>query len=130
MTPPENVKVHELPTSTIWLDEDGILYSVSKKASHRTVEEAEAALKKFMEVTGGRKLCMISDNTESPPVSKEMRDYAAKVLPNMTKAIAILSRSSVGRMAANLFFSLKKQPFPVKFFENEEEAKEWIKQYV
>lgn len=84
----------------------------------------------FLKFTGNKKVCLLSDNTDSPPVNKEMRDYAAEVIPGIVKAIAIMSRSAVGRMAANLFFSLKKQPYPVKFFDNEDEAKKWLKQYL
>ncbi|GAA4460635.1 hypothetical protein GCM10023093_03640 [Nemorincola caseinilytica] len=127
---PENVKVYELPSSTFWFDEDGILHSIAKKAPPQTLEEAKKTMAHFLEITGGKKFCMLSDSTESPPVNKEMRDYAAEVIPQVAKAIAIISRSSVGRMAANLFFSLKKQPYPVRFFENEHDAREWLKQYL
>ncbi len=130
MTPPKDAKVTDLPTSRIWFDEDGILYSIAKKVPPQTVEETKATLVYFLKITEGKKVCMISDNTDSPAVNKEMRDYVAEVLPDIVKAIAIISRSSVGRMAANLFFSLKKQAYPVKFFENEEDAKQWIKQYL
>lgn len=129
MTPPTDTQIYELPASIIWFDSDGILYSKAKKVS-QTIEEARAALIEFVKITEGKKVCMISDNTDSPPTNKEMRDFAAEVIPEIAKAIAVVSRSSVGRMAANLFFSLKKQPYPVKFFENEIDAKEWIKQYL
>jgi hypothetical protein len=130
MIPPKNAKVIELPTSTIWFDEDGILYSIAKKLPPQTLEEAKKTMEVFREIIGGKKVCLLSDNTDSPSVNKEMRDYAAEVIPEVVKAIAILSRSSVGRMAANLFFSLKKQPYPIKFFESEDEARQWLKQYL
>ena len=130
MVPPTNVDVIELYASTIWFDENGILCSVAKKVPQQTLEEAEKSMEEFLAITGGKKVCLLSDSTNSPPVNKEMRDYAAKVIPEVAKAIAIMSNSSVGKMAANLFFSLKKQPYPVKFFDNEQEAKEWLKQYL
>ena len=130
MVPPKNAKVIELHASTVWFDDDGILYSVAKRVPQQTVAEAEQSLEEFKKITGGKKMCMLSDSTESPPVNKEMRDYAARVIPEIVKAIAIMSRSSVGKMAANLFFSLKKQPYPVKFFDDQEEARLWLKQYL
>lgn len=130
MKPPENVKVIDLPSSTIWFDDNGILHSVAKRVPQQTIAQAELALEEFKKITGGKKVCMLSDSTESPPVNKEMRDYAARVIPDLVKAIAIMSRSAVGKMAANLFFSLKKQPYPVKFFDDEEEARTWLKQYL
>lgn len=130
MVPPENIQVFELPTTTMWFDESGILCAVAKKVPLQTVEEAKKTFKEFSKITGGKKICLLSDSTNSSPANKEMRDYAAQVLPEIAKAVAIISRSAVGRMAANLFFSLKKQPYPVKMFMDEIEAKEWLKQYL
>lgn len=130
MEPPKDAKIYDLPASIIWFDSDGVLYSIAKKILPQTLAEAKASMVDFLKITGGKKVCLISDNTNSPALNKEMRDYAAEVIPEIVKAVAILSQSSVGRMAANLFFSLKKQQYPVKFFENEKDAKEWIKQYL
>jgi hypothetical protein len=130
MVPPKNAKVIEFPASTMWFDDNGILCSIAKKVPPQTIEEAKKTMVEFLKITGGKKVCMLSDNTDSPPVNKEMRDYAAEVIPEIAKAIAVLSGSAVGKMAANLFFILKKQPYPVKFFDNEEEAKQWLKQYL
>ncbi len=130
MVLPQNTEIFHFPTSTMWFDENGILCSISKKVPSQTVEEAKNTIEEFVKITGGKKVCMLSDSTDSTPVNKEMRDYIAEVLPNIAKAVAIISRSAVGKMAANLFFSLKKQPYPVKMFTDETEAKEWLKQYL
>ncbi len=129
MKPLANTKIYELPASTIWFDENGILCSIAKNIP-QTIDEAKQSMIIFQEITGGKKVCLLSDNTDAPPVNKEMRDYAAEVIPEIAKAIAVMSDSAVGKMAANLFFKLKKQPYPVKFFNDENEAKEWLKQYL
>ena len=49
---------------------------------------------------------------------------------SVTKAMAIISASPLGRMVANLFFGFKPPVYPVKFCATQEEAKEWIKQYL
>lgn len=130
MVLPENTEVFEFPTSTMWFDENGILCSIAKKVPQQTVEEAKKTMEEFRKITGGTKICLLSDSTDSPPANKEMRDYAAEVMPEIAKAVAIISRSAVGKMAANIFFSIKKQPYPVKMFIDENEAKEWLKQYL
>ena len=130
MVLPNDREVFDFPTSTMWFDENGILCSISKKVPPQTVEEAKKTLEEFRKITGGKKVCMLSDSTDSAPVNKEMRDYVAEILPDIAKAVAIISRSAVGKMAANLFFSIKKQPYPVKMFTDEREAKEWLKQYL
>lgn len=130
MVPPENVEVIDFPTSIMWFDEHGILCSVAKNVPPQTVEEAKKTMVELRKLTGGKKICLLSDSTDSPPSNKEMRDYAAQVIPEIAKAVAIISRSAVGMMAANLFFSIKKQPYPVKMFSEEAEAKAWLKQYL
>ncbi|MEO7266296.1 MAG: hypothetical protein ABIW38_15375 [Ferruginibacter sp.] len=127
---PENTEVFEFPTSTMWFDENGILCSVAKKVPQQTIKEAKKTMEEFKKITGGKKVCLLSDSTDSTPLNKEMRDYAAEVIPEIAKAIAIISRSALGKMVANLFFSIKKQPYPVKMFKDEIEAKEWLKQYL
>lgn len=129
MVPPKDAKVYELPSSTMWFDE-GILCSIAKKRPPQSLEEAKEAMVELTRITGGKRVCLLSDSTDSPPVNKEMRDYAAEVIPQIAKAIAIMSRSALGKMSANLFFALKKQPYPVRFFNDEKEAKEWLKQYL
>lgn len=114
----------------MWFDEIGILCSIAKKVPAQTVKEAKQTMEEFKKITGGKKVCMLSDSTDSAPISKEMRDYVAEVLPDIALAVAIISRSAVGKMVANLFFSIKKQPYPVKMFNDEGEAKEWLKQYL
>jgi hypothetical protein len=129
MKPPKDAEVFDMPTSIMWF-EDGILCSVAKKVPPQTIEEARDTMVEFKKIVGDKKICLLSDSSDSPPVSKEMRDYAAEVIPQVAKAVAIISRSALGKMSANLFFALKKQPYPVRFFDNKEEAKQWLKQYL
>jgi hypothetical protein len=42
----------------------------------------------------------------------------------------MISNSQLGKMLANMFFNMKKQPYPTKMFTDETEAKEWLKQYL
>ncbi len=130
MVPPENTEVFQFPTSTMWFDENGILCSIAKKVPRQTVEETKKTMEELRKITGGKKICLLSDSTDSAPLNKELRDYLAEVIPEIAIAIAIISRSAVGKMVANLFFSIKKQPYPVKMFSDEMEAKEWLKQYL
>lgn len=130
MQPPLNTSIIDFPTAVMWFDDDGILCSVAKKATLQTIEEAKATMIQFKELIGEEKVCILSDSTDSPPANKELRDYAAEVFPEIVKAVAIISRSAASTMAANLFFSIKKQPYPVKMFTEETEAKAWLKQYL
>lgn len=130
MQPPKNASIHETSTSIAWLDESGIIYSVSKKAPEPTIEQTKKELVEFRKKFGEGKFCMLLDITNATASSKEVRDFAAEELNKMVKAIAMISGSAVGRMIANLFFGLKPPPYPAKMFAHEEEAKEWLMQYL
>ena len=77
MVLPENTEVFDFPTSTMWFDENGILCSIAKKVPQQTVDEAKKTMVEFIKITGGKKVCMLSDSTDSAPVNKEMRDVDA-----------------------------------------------------
>jgi hypothetical protein len=129
MEPPKNAEVIDWETSTMWFDEDGVLYSVSKKIPPQTMEQTKQALEDFKKIIGNKKVCLIIDVTNTAESTKEVRDYVAIEFPKFIKAIAMISKSPLGKMLANLFFKVKKQPYPVKMFNDEREAKEWIMQY-
>jgi hypothetical protein len=127
---PKNINIIDWPTSILWFDENGILCAISKKAPAQTLDETKKSIEDFNKLTGGKKVCMLIDITNSPPTSKEIRDYSAAELPKITKALAMISESALGKMIANLFFGLKPPPYPTKMFSNEKDAKEWLKQYL
>ncbi|MFL5729573.1 MAG: hypothetical protein ACJ75J_08830, partial [Cytophagaceae bacterium] len=104
MTPPANANVIDWPSSILWFDEDGILYSVSKKVPPQSMEEVKKTMEDFYKLLDGKKVCMLVDVTHSQETSRELRDYAAQEFPKFTKAIAMVSESALGKMLANLFF--------------------------
>jgi stage II sporulation SpoAA-like protein len=130
ITPPENREVTEWPASTTWFDDDGIFYSVYKKGKARSIEETKQTIETFKKMLNGKKICMLVDVTYTAESSREIRDYAEQELPKFIKAIAMVSDSALGRMLANLFLTLKSQPYPTKMFNNEADAKEWLKGYL
>lgn len=130
MEPPKNAKIFDLKTSTFWFDEDGIGCSISKKAPPQTLEDSIKGVEDFKKIIGNKKVCLLADVTNSAETTREVRDYAAIELPKLVKAVAMISNSALGRMLANMFFSIKEQPYPVKMFSNEAEAKKWLKKFL
>lgn len=130
MKPPLNAKVYDWPSSTFWFDEDGILCSISKKTAPQTMEEVIKEVEGFKKIIGDKKVCMLADVTNNSESTREVRNYAAVELPKIIKAIAMVSKSALGKMLANLFLSIKSQPYPTKMFNDETEAREWLKQFL
>lgn len=126
---PKNVKLYEHAIATFWFDEDGILYSVSKKVP-RTVEVMQDYIVFVKKMLNNQKACILSDISNANPMDKQTRDYIELELKNVYKAMAIIAYSPLGRMIGNIFFKLNSPSFPTKMFSNEKEAKEWLKQYL
>ena len=127
---PKDKEIIEWPTSTMWVDENGILCAVMKKVPPATLEESQRSIEEFKKVMGENKFCMLLEITNSTPSSKEVRDHGAAELPKIIKALGMISRSPLSKMVANLFFALKPPLYPTKMFAEEKEAKEWLKQYL
>jgi hypothetical protein len=131
LTVPLGVKTYELPTSVIWVEPSGIVCSIAKKRQRpQTVEEVRQVIDMYKSIVGEKPRCLLADVTHSSATSREVREYAATELPKLIKAVAMVSESVVGKMMANIFFSLKHQPYPVKMFNDETEAREWLIKYL
>lgn len=130
---PEDIEIIDWPTSYMWFDDDGVLYSKPKSDApqNQSRKEMEEQMDRFRELIGGEKICMIiQSEASSKPVKKEDRDWISNELNSVVKALAIVYSTPLARMLANLFFGLKPPAYPTKFCANEKEAKEWIKQYL
>ncbi len=130
LTPPAGAAITHTPTSIYWFDGDGILCSITKKAPAPTLEQTKHQLEEFNKIARGRKFCMLLDVTHTVPSAKAVREYAAVELPKLVLAMAMISASPMGRMLANLFFAIKPPSYPCKMFSTENQAKEWLQQYL
>ncbi len=129
---PTNVKTHNMSSSTIWINNEGILFSVPHPGKPVDMDRVSILdeMKKFREIIGNKKICMVSlANPQSRPPTKDERDFIADQINDIVKAMAVITTSPVSRMIANLFFGLKPPPYPAKMFSNEKDAVEWIRQY-
>lgn len=130
MKPQPNTEIVEIPIWTMWFDESGILCFLSKKHPPQTIEESKALFSEIQKFSKGRKHCWLMDTTNFQTPTKEARDYGASEMAKMAKAIAFISDSSLGKIVINILLTLKPQPFPAKMFTDEQEAREWLKQYL
>ena len=129
MISPENTRVYEGELARFWFEEDGILCANAKSVS-RTLENQKANYDFIRQITGGQPVCLLADNTSSYTQDDVIRAYSAQEIPKLFKAMAVISRTTIGRAAAHLFTYFQGQPIPIRTFENEGEAREWLMQYL
>jgi hypothetical protein len=79
LKPPENTKIFESELATFWFDE---------------IEMQKENFALIKQITGNKKVCLLSDSTNASMPTQETRGYIEKELPNMIKANAITTKIS------------------------------------
>lgn len=92
---------------------------------------AKTAVENRLEATGGKKYPMLINMKSVKTISKEARDFLASE-PGCEGVIAaaIIIDSAINSMIANFFLYVTKPPIPTKIFGDEEDAMQWLRQYV
>jgi len=127
--PPTDRPIHEGEIATYWLDDDGILISLSK-SPRRTVANITENIALVKRITNNRKVPLLIYLAPSPVPDKETRKFVNEQLPNVYKAMAMISKPGLATFIMNFLFKLKQPPIPMKNFTDEREAKEWLKLFL
>ncbi|MFT7345373.1 MAG: hypothetical protein ACI9XP_001968 [Lentimonas sp.] len=129
LTPPVGVNVREREQDFIWMTDDNILCSVPiDNVKVLTIEESNVQLKEFQDEFGTEKIRMVSVINPNAKSTKEIRDWAADILPEIIDKIGIISDSPLGRMAIKLFIGLRPPTYGIKVFKTAEDAFAWIRE--
>jgi len=67
--------------------------------------------------------------SDSPVPDKETRKFSTTQLPIIYSAMAMISKPGLAQFIMKILFRLKPPPIPMKSFTDDQEAKEWLKQY-
>lgn len=126
---PENAETFKSELGTYWFDETGILKSLSNN-TRRTLENTGRNFELVRKISGGQKVCHMVYLVNSPKPDKATLRYVAQELPGVYKAMAIISKSGLGKIVMNIIFRLNPPTIPMKTFADEDEAIEWLKGYL
>lgn len=129
MMPPKNIPLIKGEIADYWLSDEGILYSFSK-STLRTVKNITENISLVKRITGGKKVPLLIYMSNSPVPDKATRQFSTEQLPNVYKAMAMVSKPGLAKFVMNILFKLKAPPIPMKSFTNDEDAKEWLQQFL
>lgn len=130
LKPPPGAKLYETSISTHWFDEHGIMYATSKRVE-RTIKHYAAVMELYQQFTkDGSKICLLADATDSMPMPEEVRDFLIAEMKKHIKAHAIVSEAEFKGSLMSTVLQLNWAGFPVMKFATEEEAREWLLQYM
>lgn len=125
---PVDTELFESEIATYWFD-GPILISLSKSPK-RTVENITANVKLIKSITNNNPVPLLIYLSNSPVPDKQTRDLANRELPNIYKAMAMVSSSGLGKVIMNFLFKLQKPPIPIKSFSNDKAARDWLQQFI
>jgi len=109
--------------------EEGILYSYSKSPV-RTVEKIRNNVQLVKSITGGKKVPLLIYLSKSPVPDKETRRFATEQLSQVYTAMAMVSKPGLSQLIMQILFRFQKPPIPMKSFDDDEKAREWLLQYI
>ncbi|PSR53080.1 STAS/SEC14 domain-containing protein [Adhaeribacter arboris] len=112
-----------------WLDEEGILYSYSKNPK-RTVKNISENVALVKQITGNKKVPLLIYLSNSPVPDKETRRYSTEQLPEIYKAMAMVSKPGLAQFILNVLFKFKSPLIPTQSFSDDQQAREWLKQFL
>ncbi len=126
---PTDRQVFEGEIATYWIDDDGILVSLSKNPM-RTVANIRENVALVKRITKDKRVPLLIYLSNSPVPDKATRKFSTEQLPNVYTAMAMISEPGLAKFIMNILFKLQSPPIPMKNFTDEKEAKEWLKQYL
>jgi len=126
---PTDRPIIEGEIATYWIDDDGILVSLSKSI-RRTVANITNNVALVKQITDNKRVPLLIYLTNSPVPDKETQKVSREQLANIYTAMAMISEPGLAQFIMNLLFRFQRPPIPMKNFTDEAEAKEWLKQYL
>ncbi len=112
-----------------YFDTEGILYSYSKSIK-RTVENIGRNVALVKQITGNKPVPLLIYLTDSPVPDKATRQFSTEQLPNIYKAMAMVSKPGLSQLIMSLLFKFQKPPIPMKSFTDDQKAREWLEQSI
>jgi hypothetical protein len=126
--PSNNNEIIKGEIADYWYDSNGILYSYSKSPV-RTIKNITENIALVKQITGNKIVPLLIYLSNSPVPDKATRKFSAEQLPNVYKAMAMVSKPGLSKFIMNILFKLKQPPIPMKSFTDDKQAREWLKQY-
>lgn len=121
----------ELKGYFTWMGSDGVVRTCVKKDIEITLEHAIENTHAVSSFFKGKKYPILIDSRGIRSMSYEARKhFSVRGRDTKTNAFGIVIGSSISRVLGNFYLGINKPAVPTKLFDNEDEALEWLKQFV
>ena len=118
----------ETRTCTLRVDEEGVLRIIVKPGARMELADAEENMRACGELCGERSRAVIVDLSGVQSVSRDARNcFSGDLAKQFIRANATLVGSPTSRLIGNFFLALNRPPYPIKIFNDESDALEWLR---
>ncbi|WP_207532622.1 DUF7793 family protein [Desertivirga arenae] len=128
METPGDRTIYKGEIADYWFEDD-ILISDSKSIK-RTIPLIASNVELVKKITNNTPVPLLIYLKNSPIPDKETQRFSTEKLPEIYKAMAMVSKPGLALFIMNLLFKFKKAPIPMKSFSSAEEARQWLKQFI
>jgi len=125
----KRINVNEIPYLKMWT-EDGILYCVYNDKLEIDLEIAKQCVANRIEFSEGESYPVWVNMKGVKSATKSAREYLADEGSYLVKAGALVIGSPLTRILGNVFLLVNKPKVPTRIFTDEEQATEWLRQYI
>ncbi|QPH38782.1 DUF7793 family protein [Pedobacter endophyticus] len=122
----ENNQLIEGEIADYLLTDEGILISYSKSIL-RTVNNITANVELVKNITGSKPVPLLIYLKNSPIPDKETRKLSTEKLPEIYKAMAMVSKPGLSQLIMRILFKFQNPPIPIKSFTDDKKAMEWLR---
>ncbi len=111
----------------ITIRQDGLLYARAFPNAKIGLKQAKEYYAMVQHLTGSKIHALVINISDVSEITKDAREYLAKESSDLgnTAAVALISKSTVGKMIGNIFIAVTKPNYPVQIFNNFLEAHHW-----
>ena len=119
---------YESLIATYWFEEN-LLIGRSKNPK-RTIENLTENIALVQSICNNNKFPFLIYLCSSPIPDRATQRFATQQLPNVYKAMAMVSKGNLSKFIMNILFQFKAPPIPMQCFSDDKKAKAWLAQFV
>ncbi|MBI9035985.1 MAG: hypothetical protein JEZ03_16105 [Bacteroidales bacterium] len=121
-------KIYKTEQMELWINQNEILFVRYYPIDHLNLETAKESVNFVLQLLEGEKLPCIFNTTEIKTISHEAFNYYKEQLPYLHPCLSLLTLSMANKILISFILKfMKPHPIPMKAFNNEPDAIEWIR---
>jgi hypothetical protein len=119
------------PIADVWIDDEDIIWIVFNSTNAHTLDDAMQVVAAHNRLADDQPRAILADLRKiNVGANRRARKYyVSEEASRLKLAMAMVTRSSIQRMAGNLFLKLSKPPYPTRIFASTPEAIVWLQTF-